>query len=405
MREIIEDLSIETEDLDSDADGVVDIEDAFPYDETRFRPAVSTLTLADGTIVLQLEGALEAETNGGDSIRERRTIYFNASDTNQTPIYRGSEWPYVTVAYLPELPAELGVTHSVVDGIYTINGLPVYQYANETSSETADGTVVNWRIVGVKWNWYMGRSANDGIDSSDGDAYDLGRDKFATDPAASLDFDGDGYPDAWDEGMSQEDSTTGLMLDMAPYDPSLAVDASSIIPEFENEDRKVGLVGWYTASNETLMFDGDKVKRWSDITGNNNHFDQEDSNSMPSLNTDTMGLIFDRNSSLEVAMAKPTNNTIFIVAKGTGELFGDSSTYIIPRVGGVIFGTGEDRSEYETFENNNINGVDKNIFIIRDNFETNEIEFRVGMDVMIKRELTVGKKGKRHINVYWISRS
>ena len=36
--------------------------------------------------------------------------------------------------------------------------------------------------------------------------------------AASVDTDRDGYPDAWNAGMSQSDSTTGLTLDAFPQD-------------------------------------------------------------------------------------------------------------------------------------------------------------------------------------------
>ncbi|MFZ8199279.1 FG-GAP-like repeat-containing protein [Alteromonas portus] len=49
-------------------------------------------------------------------------------------------------------------------------------------------------------------------------------DAFPTDPAASADNDGDGYPDAWNSGKSQIDSTTGLSLDMNPDDPLVNAD-------------------------------------------------------------------------------------------------------------------------------------------------------------------------------------
>jgi len=45
-------------------------------------------------------------------------------------------------------------------------------------------------------------------------------DAFPDDPAASLDSDGDGFPDAWDEGKTEADSTTGLILDAFPDDPN-----------------------------------------------------------------------------------------------------------------------------------------------------------------------------------------
>lgn len=45
-------------------------------------------------------------------------------------------------------------------------------------------------------------------------------DRFHTDPAASMDTDLDGYPDEWNPGKTQADSTTNLTLDAYPYDPN-----------------------------------------------------------------------------------------------------------------------------------------------------------------------------------------
>ena len=44
-------------------------------------------------------------------------------------------------------------------------------------------------------------------------------DAFPTDPAASVDNDSDGYPDEWNEGKTESNSTTGLKLDVFPNDP------------------------------------------------------------------------------------------------------------------------------------------------------------------------------------------
>ncbi len=55
-------------------------------------------------------------------------------------------------------------------------------------------------------------------------------DAFPTDPAASIDSDSDKYPDSWNHGMSEDDSTTGLKLDAYPNDPNKF---KSEIPEDE----------------------------------------------------------------------------------------------------------------------------------------------------------------------------
>ena len=51
---------------------------------------------------------------------------------------------------------------------------------------------------------------------TDGDGVGDNGDAFHYDIAASVDNDRDGYPDEWNEGMTKEDSTTGLRLDKYP---------------------------------------------------------------------------------------------------------------------------------------------------------------------------------------------
>ena len=55
-------------------------------------------------------------------------------------------------------------------------------------------------------------------DDSDGDGVVNTADAFPLDRAASVDTDRDGYPDAWNTGRTQADSTTGLTLDAFPQD-------------------------------------------------------------------------------------------------------------------------------------------------------------------------------------------
>jgi hypothetical protein len=59
---------------------------------------------------------------------------------------------------------------------------------------------------------------------------------FPYDPAASIDEDMDGYPDEWNPGMSEDDSTTGLELDRYLNDPR---DQSDKDPEEYRIDRWV----------------------------------------------------------------------------------------------------------------------------------------------------------------------
>jgi hypothetical protein len=55
-------------------------------------------------------------------------------------------------------------------------------------------------------------------DDSDGDGVTNTQDAFPLDAAASVDSDHDGYPNAWNAGKSQSDSTSGLSLDAYPQD-------------------------------------------------------------------------------------------------------------------------------------------------------------------------------------------
>ncbi|WGL16319.1 PQQ-binding-like beta-propeller repeat protein [Microbulbifer bruguierae] len=52
----------------------------------------------------------------------------------------------------------------------------------------------------------------------DDDGIENTADHFPTDPAASVDSDGDGWPDAWNSGATAEDSTSNLALDAYPQD-------------------------------------------------------------------------------------------------------------------------------------------------------------------------------------------
>ncbi len=53
-------------------------------------------------------------------------------------------------------------------------------------------------------------------DDDDNDGVEDGLDDFPLDPAASKDDDNDGFPDTWNPGMNEGNSTTGLELDMFP---------------------------------------------------------------------------------------------------------------------------------------------------------------------------------------------
>lgn len=73
---------------------------------------------------------------------------------------------------------------------------------------------------------------NDPTEQNDTDGDNVGNnaDAFPNDPAASIDTDYDGFPDKWNEGMSEEDSTTGLQLDRYPNDIGKALPSEEEFP-------------------------------------------------------------------------------------------------------------------------------------------------------------------------------
>ncbi|RYV04195.1 hypothetical protein SOPP22_00160 [Shewanella sp. OPT22] len=107
---------------------------------------------------------------------------------------------------------------------------------------------------------------------SDGDLVENVDDAFPLDAAASLDADRDGYPDAWNDGSTAEDSTTGLAIDAFPNDSACWLeshddgsgqcDYGATMPNFTPEEIVTDSNGnIYLYSEEHA-----KVYRWSAAT-------------------------------------------------------------------------------------------------------------------------------------------
>jgi hypothetical protein len=85
----------------------------------------------------------------------------------------------------------------------------------------------------------------------DGDGIVDINDAFPADAAASVDSDGDGYPDSWNDGNTEADSTTGLVLDIDP--------TSSAVAHFTFNDYTPGLLVTADSSgygNDGVIFGG-----------------------------------------------------------------------------------------------------------------------------------------------------
>ena len=76
----------------------------------------------------------------------------------------------------------------------------------------------------------------------DGDGFLLKEDSLPSDHAGSVDTDGDGYPDEWNQGKDETDSTTNIThVDSYPTDPAASLDADGDgVPDEWNQGMGAG---------------------------------------------------------------------------------------------------------------------------------------------------------------------
>ncbi len=110
----------------------------------------------------------------------------------------------------------------------------------------------------------------------DGDGIDFASDAFPLEPAASLDSDGDGHPDAWNPGMGPGDSTQGLALDFFPLDAACQLPEHAVPgqPSVCDILAQVPLTGFQDALSDAdgivyLLGSGlePRIQRYSPATG------------------------------------------------------------------------------------------------------------------------------------------
>jgi len=117
---------------------------------------------------------------------------------------------------------------------------------------------------------------------TDGDGIPDDNDSFPSDAAASIDIDADGYPDEWNLGKSQVDSTTGLILDLFPEDSLHHADSDGDgMPDGWEITWGLNLTNPKDATKDT---DGDKISNyWEYVYGTNPGFKVVTVDEMPWL--------------------------------------------------------------------------------------------------------------------------
>lgn len=163
----------------------------------------------------------------------------------------------------------------------------------------------------------------------DGDGYgDNKADAFISDPAASKDTDKDGYPDEWNTGKNQDDSTAGLTLDAFPTDPAASKDSDGDgYPD-----------GWNTGKTQVDSITGltldafpNDASEWkdsdSDGTGDNSDAFPTDAKEWKDSDSDGHG---------DNSDVFPHDSSEWVDSDGDG--FGDNSDFLVNLNNYLFFG-------------------------------------------------------------------
>ena len=184
----------------------------------------------------------------------------------QTPVITTGTNTFSLTTYDDVAGAFTGEAHvltlklSVLDGSQTVESLS--GYVNETSVSNTESMLIR------------------ASDDADGDWVADDEDAFPNDPAASLDTDGDGAPDEWNENASEEQiEASSLLLDAFPLDPAASLGCRcrwrALMQWNENatpqqiEASELLLDAFLDNSAEWLDSDGDGVGDNGDVFPNN----------------------------------------------------------------------------------------------------------------------------------------
>ncbi|MEK9727815.1 MAG: glycine-rich protein [Candidatus Margulisiibacteriota bacterium] len=235
-------------------------------------------------------------------------------------------------------------------------------------------------------------TGNNADSDDDGDGVLDENDAFPLDIAASLDSDGDYFPDSWNVGYGAINSVTNLQLDTDSNNSETTLDIASMIPEIEEGNKKVGLIGWFSAKPEFIRLQSGKVKRLLNLMSNGIHFTQTITAIMPTYISSENAIEFSGTQHLVFSQPKPDSMTIFIVAKGTGHVWGDSSTFLNLQNQQINVGTGEDTTNYEQHSDASINTDRTTIYVMTSNASNNEVNFKTGYKQLFSKVLLLARK-------------
>jgi len=180
-------------------------------------------------------------------------------------------------------------------------------------------------------------------DDSDGDGVKNDLDAFPTDAAASVDADKDGYPDKWNSGRTQKDSTTGLVLDAFPKDAACYLKSQGsgskcnynlIVPNFTPQKTISDGSTVYLLSRENK-----RVYRWSIASATYisplivglNHFGVISAPSAMALSTDGSRLYLGYNSGdiQSITLKTDTTEKPFATVPFEVNLLADAGKYLL----------------------------------------------------------------------------
>jgi hypothetical protein len=213
-------------------------------------------------------------------------------DYNQKPIRLSPDNKYVlvgngTIYKNPSLSVAGNLGFQIADAIWNSDGSLV------TLQNAGDSTILqkrdaNFRLIeqqtygGAVLGLYASGSKTSVLtiknglvtpynyvpnDDSDGDGVKNDVDAFPTDPAASIDADKDGYPDKWNSGRTQKDSTTGLILDAFPKDAACYLKTQGSGSKCNYNLAVPNFIPQKTISDGNIVYllsrDNKRVYRWS----------------------------------------------------------------------------------------------------------------------------------------------